>query len=95
MRNDVKHHNISKILVLLFQYITETSESTSMHPKTRVVLFSHIWYAQYAMRKHVWGVLHVSKGWYDRYMAAKGVRIAAKLCEVLQNSAKFFEIASE
>jgi hypothetical protein len=91
----VKCHNISKILVLLFQYITETSENTSMCPKTHVVLFSCIWYAQYVMRKCVWGVLHVSEGRCDRYMAAEGVRSAAKSCEVLQNSAKFFEIASE
>jgi hypothetical protein len=95
MRNDVKHHNISNILVLLFQYITETSENTSMRPKTHVVLFSCIWYAQYAMCKCVWGVLCVSEGWCDRYMVAKGVRSAAKFCEVLQNSAKFFEIALE
>jgi hypothetical protein len=78
MRNHVKCHNISKILVLLFQYITETSENTSMHPKMCVVLFSRIWYARYAMHKRVLGVLRVSEGRYNRYAAAKGVRSAAK-----------------
>jgi hypothetical protein len=66
-----------------------------MRPKTRVGLFSHIWYARYAIHKHVLGVLQVSEGQCDGYTAAKGVRSTAKFCEVLQNSAKFFEIASE
>jgi hypothetical protein len=47
------------------------------------------------MRKRVLGVLRVSEGLCDGYTAAEGVRSAAKLCEVLRNSAKFFEIASE
>jgi hypothetical protein len=47
------------------------------------------------MRKRVLGVLHVSEGRYNKYMAAEGVQSAAKFCEILRNSAKFFEIASE
>jgi hypothetical protein len=41
--------------------------------------------AQIATCECVEGVPRVSEGWYDRYMAAEGVRSAAKSCEVPRN----------
>jgi hypothetical protein len=43
--------------------------------------------AQIATRECAEGVLRVYEGRYDRYMAAKGVRSAAKSCKVVRSAA--------